>query len=70
MAEYINMTKGFQKRQLKSFVRRQRAQGAFNAQPKFRDAYNEMKMEQAAHSKAVVATTGFGITRYNKNKKK
>ena len=70
MAEYVNMSKGLQKRHLKTFVLRQRAQGAFNAQPKFRAAYNEMKMEQAAHSKAVIASIGFGVTRYNKNKHK
>ena len=68
MGEYVNMSKGLQKRHLKAFVLKQRAQGAFNAQPRFRNAYNEMKIEQAASSKAVIASIGFGVTRYNKNK--
>ena len=70
MSEYINMSKGLQRRHLKSFVLKQRAQGAYNAQPRFRAAYNEMKMEQSAHSKAVIASIGFGVTRFNKKKHK
>ena len=62
MPEYITPTKGIKRQQLKAFLRINRSQAAFNTQPKFRNAYTEMKLEQIAH--------GFGITRYNKNKHK
>ena len=62
MLEYITPTKGIKRQQLKAFMRVNRAQAAFNVQPKFRNNYNEMRLEQIAH--------GFGITRYNKNKHK
>lgn len=62
MSEYINPTKGIQRQQLKAFLRINRAQAAFNVQPKFRNKCNETKLEQISH--------GFGITRYNKNKHK
>lgn len=60
MHEFIAMSKGYKSRIMKAFVRTQRMQGAFNAQPKIRTAHSEMHLEQIAH--------GFGITRYNKKK--
>ena len=62
MLEYITLTKGVKKKQIQAFMRFHRSQAAFDAQPKFRENYAEMRLEQVAH--------GFGITRYNKKKHK